>query len=56
MIHSSAIVDPKANIGDSVDIGPFVVIGEGVKLAMGQRFMPIQFLKGPGFLLAKNAK
>ena len=31
-IHSTAIVDPKANIGDGVDIGPYCIVEDGVTL------------------------
>jgi UDP-N-acetylglucosamine acyltransferase len=32
MIHSTAIVSPKAELGQNVEIGPYCVIGEGVRL------------------------
>jgi len=32
-IHGSAIVDPKAIIDEDVEIGPFCIIGSGVKIA-----------------------
>ena len=32
MIHSSAIIDSNAEISDKVDIGPYCVIGSGVKI------------------------
>jgi UDP-N-acetylglucosamine acyltransferase len=32
MIHSSAVVHPKARIGDGCEIGPYCVIGENVEL------------------------
>lgn len=35
MIHSSAIVDPKADIAEGVSIGPFSVIGPDVKIGAG---------------------
>jgi UDP-N-acetylglucosamine acyltransferase len=37
MIHSSAIVHPKAQIGTGCEIGPFCVIGEHVTLGDGCR-------------------
>lgn len=36
-IHQSAIVSPKAQIGDNVEIGPFCVIGDDVKIGDGTR-------------------
>ena len=38
-IHSSAIIDPAAQIGSGVSIGPFCVIGPKVKLADGVRLI-----------------
>ncbi|MDF1740291.1 MAG: acyl-ACP--UDP-N-acetylglucosamine O-acyltransferase [Verrucomicrobiales bacterium] len=34
-IHSSAIVDPGAELGDNIEIGPYCVINAGVKLGSG---------------------
>lgn len=34
-IHSTAVVDPKAQLADDVSIGPYCVIGPNVKLAKG---------------------
>ena len=38
-IHTSAIVDPKAEIDPSVDIGPFCIIKGGVKVRKGTRIL-----------------
>ncbi|MGA2029360.1 MAG: acyl-[acyl-carrier-protein]--UDP-N-acetylglucosamine O-acyltransferase, partial [Verrucomicrobiota bacterium] len=35
MIHSSAIVHPKAQIGSGCEVGPYCVIGENVTLGDG---------------------
>jgi UDP-N-acetylglucosamine acyltransferase len=35
VIHSSAIVDPKAEISSDVDIGPYTIIGENVSIGSG---------------------
>ena len=34
-IHSSSVVDPKANLGSGVEVGPFCVIGPDVTLGDG---------------------
>ncbi len=39
-IHATAIVDPKAELDTSVDVGPYVVIGAGVKIAAGTSIGP----------------
>lgn len=36
-IHASAIIEPGAEIGEDVTIGPFSIIGANVKLASGNR-------------------
>src|SRR4030042_5901840 len=37
MIHPTAIVDPKAEIGEGVEIGPYSVIEKGVSIGEGTR-------------------
>ena len=37
MIHSTAIIHPRARIGEGCDIGPYCVIGEHVELGPGCR-------------------
>ncbi len=38
-IHPSAVVDPAAEIGENVDIGPFCVVGADAKIGDGARLM-----------------
>jgi len=38
-IHPSAIVDPKAELGDDVVIGPYCVVGPNVKIGANTRLM-----------------
>ena len=35
MIHSTAIVDPKAELDSNVEVGPFCIIGKRVKIGSG---------------------
>ena len=35
MIHKTAIIDPKAKISSSVEIGPYTVVGPNVEIASG---------------------
>jgi len=39
-IHATALVDPKAQIASDVEIGPYSIIGPGVKLARGVVIRP----------------
>ena len=54
MIHSSSIIDPKASIGDSVEIGPFCVIGADVELGEGTKVESHVILKGPTKIGKRN--
>jgi UDP-N-acetylglucosamine acyltransferase len=40
MIHPTAIIDPKAEIGEGVEIGPYSVIEKGVTIGQGTRIGP----------------
>jgi UDP-N-acetylglucosamine acyltransferase len=39
-IHPTAVIDPKAQIDENVEIGPFTVIGEDVQIGAGTRIGP----------------
>jgi len=45
-IHSTAIIDPKAEIDTEVDIGPYVVIEGPVRIKRGTRVMAHAYLAG----------
>ena len=47
MIHPTAIISPKAKIGDNVEIGPYCVIYDGVELGDGCRLTNHVTLTGP---------
>lgn len=46
-IHPTAIVDPKAELGRDVEVGPLSYVGPGVRLGDGCRLMPRVTLLGP---------
>ncbi|MEM6392065.1 MAG: acyl-ACP--UDP-N-acetylglucosamine O-acyltransferase [Planctomycetota bacterium] len=46
-IHPTSQVDPEAELHDSVEVGPFCVIGAGVRLAEGNRLLGSNYLNGP---------
>lgn len=46
MIHSTAIVDPKADLADDVEVGPYSIIGPGVKIDSGTRVGPHVVING----------
>ena len=45
LIHSSAVIDPTAEIAENVEIGPYAVIGPKAKLATGVKIMPNAYLE-----------
>lgn len=47
MIHSTAIIDPKAQLDSSVIVGPYSVIGANVYIDAGTRIESHVVLKGP---------
>ncbi len=40
MIHPTAIVDPKSEIGDDVEIGPYSIVREGAVIGQGTKVGP----------------
>lgn len=53
-IHSTAIIDPGAELGDGIVVGPYCVIGAGVKLGDGCRLHNHVTLAGPSEFGATN--
>ena len=46
-IHSSSIIHPSSKIDESVEIGPFCIIGEDVEIKKGSKLLSHVVLKGP---------
>nr|WP_297353352.1 acyl-ACP--UDP-N-acetylglucosamine O-acyltransferase [uncultured Caldimonas sp.] len=46
-VHSTAIVDPKAELGENVRIGPYAVIGAGVRIGEGSSVGAHCTIEGP---------
>ena len=55
MIHSTAIIDPKAKIASDVAIGPYSVIGEDVEIGSGCDIASHVVINGPT-TIGKNNK
>jgi UDP-N-acetylglucosamine acyltransferase len=47
MIHATALVDPSAELDSSVQVGPYAVIGAGVRIGAGTKVGPHCLLEGP---------
>ena len=53
-IHPTAVVDAAAELGDDVEIGPYCVVGAGVRLGAGCRLQSHVVLAGPTAIGAEN--
>ena len=47
MIHSTAIIDPTAELADDVSVGPFTMVGAGVQIDAGSIIGSHVVIKGP---------
>ena len=54
MIHPTAIIDAKAEISDSVTVGPYVVIGPDVMIGPETVIEPHVVIRGPTTIGARN--
>ncbi|HEX4264011.1 MAG TPA: acyl-ACP--UDP-N-acetylglucosamine O-acyltransferase [Verrucomicrobiae bacterium] len=54
MIHPTAVIHPKARVGDGCEIGPYCVIGEHVELGAGCRLHSHVVIDGHTKLGARN--
>lgn len=55
MIHPTAIIDPKAEIGSNVEIGPYTIIGENVFIGSGTVIGP-HVVVDPFVTIGSNCK
>jgi UDP-N-acetylglucosamine acyltransferase len=55
LIHSTAIVDPKAELDGSVEVGPYSIIGPHVKIAAGTKIGPHVVIEGHTSIGRDNA-
>jgi UDP-N-acetylglucosamine acyltransferase len=53
-IHPTAMVDPRARIAESADIGPYSIVGADVEIGPGTRLMGNNYLEGPTWIGADN--
>lgn len=54
MIHPSALIDPKANLGANVKVGPFTTIGPGVEIGDNTEVGSHCVIEGPTTIGADN--
>jgi len=53
-IHATAIVDPRARIAESAEIGPYAIVGADVEVGARTRLMGNNFLEGPAWIGEDN--
>jgi len=53
-IHPTAIVDPRARVAESAEIGPYCVIGPEVEIGARTRLMAHLYLEGPAWIGEDN--
>ena len=53
-IHPTAIVDSRARIAESADVGPYCIVGEDVSIEAGTRLMAHVFVEGPTAIGSDN--
>ena len=53
-IHPTAIVDPKAEIAESAEIGPYCIVGSEVVVGRRTRLMANNYLEGPTWIGEDN--
>ncbi|MEG0886577.1 MAG: acyl-[acyl-carrier-protein]--UDP-N-acetylglucosamine O-acyltransferase, partial [Janthinobacterium sp.] len=45
-IHSTAVIDPKAELDSSVEVGPYTIIGPHVRIGAGTKVGPHVVIDG----------
>ena len=53
-VHPTSIIHPKSKIDDSVEIGPFCIVGEDVEIKKGSKLLSHIVLKGPTSIGEEN--
>jgi UDP-N-acetylglucosamine acyltransferase len=54
LIHSTAVIDPAAELDDGVEVGPYSIIGGQVRIGRGTRVGPHAVIRGPTEIGADN--
>src|SRR3954453_9306559 len=54
MIHPTALVDPKSQIAETAEIGPYCIIGAEVEIGAGTRLMAHVYVEGPTVIGEEN--
>ncbi len=53
-VHATAIVDPRARISESAEIGPYCIVGAEVEIGARTRLMAHVYLEGPTWIGEDN--
>ena len=53
-LHPTALVDPAAELAADVEVGPFSIVGPGVRIGAGTRLLARVHVTGPASIGARN--
>jgi len=53
-VHPTAIVDPRARVAESADVGPYCIVGAEVEIGARTRLMAHVYLEGPTWIGEDN--
>jgi UDP-N-acetylglucosamine acyltransferase len=53
-VHPTAIIDPKARLADTAEIGPYCIVGPDVEISPGTRLMANVYVEGPTWIGEEN--
>ena len=53
-IHETSIVHPSSKLDESVEIGPYCIIGEDVEIMKNTKLLSHVVIKGPSFIGENN--
>ncbi len=53
-VHPTAIIDPKARLADTAEIGPYCIVGPDVEISAGTRLMANVYVEGPTWIGEEN--
>jgi UDP-N-acetylglucosamine acyltransferase len=49
-LHPTCVIDPRAELAEDVEVGPYSVVGPGVRLGRGTRLLAHVVIEGPAVL------
>ena len=53
-VHATAVISPRAELGEDVEVGPYAVVGDDVRVGAGTRIGAHASLQGPATIGREN--